>query len=115
MGPCGVVKTVQVWNVDLSYSTRGGIPLLCVCVSCSVFSPFCVWCFPVNLHFSLRLCSISPARKPVTATSDVQLSAMRSRIAELKAQLKGGGDRDSTAMGSLGVSYEEEGIGNGFD
>ena len=48
---------------------------------------------------------VSLARKPVTATSDVQLSAMRSRIAELKAQIKGGGgDRDST--GSLGVSYE---------
>lgn len=50
---------------------------------------------------------VSLARKPVTATSDVQLSAMRSRIAELKAQIKGGGgDRDST--GSLGVSKLQE-------
>ena len=70
----------------------------CMCISEGLYTR-------VSFLF-LCLCSTTAARKPVTATSDVQLSAMRSRIAELKAQIRGGGDRDSAPTGSLGVSCE---------
>ena len=38
------------------------------------------------------------------ATSDVQLSLLKSKIAELKAQIKGERSIDVTTTGSLGVS-----------
>ena len=112
-GPCSVVKAVLSVECRLCYvHMRCGMTLMCV--HCSELCPLVFGASLLPFHYSSLFVLVSTARKPVTATSDVQLSAMRSRIAELKAQLKGGGDRDSAAMGSLGVScawegWEEEG------
>ena len=69
----------------------------CVCVYTYVYGHMYV-----RTYVFMYVCV---ARQPVKATSDAQLELLKSRIAEVKAQLKGEkGSTDTLSTGSLGVS-----------